>query len=125
MNAIFLLYEYTHFYIKFSRNLSILDHLSFIKNFTNFKLCNLEKIQKLQQQINYSKQTTTQKDFLNNSYALNINALNIVEQGLIKSVVQGKNINIIETSLCLNMNKMSKNLLYHISFLKLKTIIKM
>jgi hypothetical protein len=42
-----------------SRNLSILDHLRFIKNFTNFKVSNHEQIQKLQQKMNYSKQATT------------------------------------------------------------------
>jgi hypothetical protein len=38
----------------------------------------------------------------------------MVEQGLIKSVVKGKNINIIKTSLCLNMNRMSNNFVNHI-----------
>jgi hypothetical protein len=100
-----------------SRNLSILDHLSFIKNFTKFKLSNNEQIQNLQQKINYAKQTSTQRDYLVNSYLLNINSLNIVEQELIKSVIQGKNINIIESSLCLYMNKTSKNFIFNTPFI--------
>jgi hypothetical protein len=42
----------------------------------------------------------------------------MVEQGLIKSVVQGKNINIIETSLCLNMNRMRNNLVNNFFMIK-------